>query len=264
VPKFSLEEKTMPGFEFIEDDGLREKAEAALTTKMEELTSSVDEKIDEAVAGLKAKNEELIGEKKSIQERLSEFSDITDPIKAMEALNFLTENEDAKLIKDGKIEEVIEKRTSQLRLDHETALEEFSIKIQDLESSKGKYKSMFQNKIIEDELRAVAAKQGVRMEALSDVLLRGNTVFTLGSDGSVEARDSSGALLKNEKGSVLTPAVWIDGLKDSSPHYWPISEGAGATGKVGNSTDTLDKLNALAERGDMEGFRKLRAKMMGK
>lgn len=251
-------------FSFIEDAAIRAKAEEGNAAELKEINESIDTKVSEAIAGLQSKNDELIGEKRTVQEKLAAFKEITDPEKALEALRFINENEEVQLIKDGKIEDVIDKRTSQMKLDHSTAVTDLADKLEEMTSGKTKYKGLYQTKIMDDSLREVAGRAGVRTEAVVDVLLRAKELFTLGKDGQPEARNSDGKLLKNAAGDVITPSVWMEGLKDSSPHYWPSSEGAGAKGgNITGDADTTEKLAALATKGDMVGYRKLRAQMNG-
>ena len=253
----------MSNFDFIEDEELRAKAIEAADSEIKEmkesLNQSVQEQINEAVAGLKAKNEELIGEKRRIQEVLKNFEDI-DPKKAREALQFLENNEDAQLIKDGKIDELIEKRTSQLRSDYEKQLEELQTILGEHSKKAETYESLYKSKVIEDTLREVALSAKVRSEAVSDILLRGKMIFQLGEDGSLEARDNDGNLVKTEDGKILTPTNWIESLKSDAPHYWPQSEGAGFHGKGGNVGDSNAALIRAAEKGDMKEYRRLREK----
>lgn len=251
-------------FDFIEDEAVREKAIQAHKESMEKVEGSIQEKIDAAVEGLSAKNAELLGEKKDIQQKLQEFADITDPQKALEALKFLDENADAQLIKDGKINELIEKRTSSLRSDHEAAMNEVKAKLEEAAASSARYKGKFETKVIEDTIRAAATEAGVLPAALTDILMRGNPVFSLGANGEVEARDDQGNLLKNSEDMVVTPKNWVAGLKNTSPHYWPTSEGAGAYSANASDADLADQLEALVKKGDMAGYRDLRAKMMQK
>jgi hypothetical protein len=251
-------------FSFIEDETLRAQAEEAYNAEQKANAEDIDAKIAEAVEGLKNKNEELLGEKKTIQERLQKYAEIKDPEEALKALKFINESEEAQMIRDGKFDELLEKRTSNMRLEHDNAITELADKLEEITNSKTKYKSLYQTKIMDDALRDVATKAGVRPEAIPDVLLRANTLFSLGSDGSVEARTSDGKLLKNEDGNVVTPSVWMESLKESSPHYWPSSEGSGARGgNITGDADTTEKLAALAKKGDMQGYRKLRSQMHG-
>jgi len=249
-------------FSFIEDEEVRAKAVEQYEASLKTVTDGVQATVDEAVAGLQSKNAELLGEKKSIQEKLLTFKDITDPEKALEALNFINDNEDAQLIKDGKIGELIDRRTSTMRIDHDNAVKELADKLEAASGGEVKYKGLYETKIMDDALRAVATTAGVRPEAITDVLLRAKGLFTLDKEGGPEARDSAGNLRKNADGNVLTAGVWMEDLKTSSPHYWPSSEGAGAQGgHVAVDADTTAKLADLAKKGDMPGYRRLRAQM---
>lgn len=249
-------------FDFIEDTELREQAQTALDAQLKEVNDGIQDKVDAAVEGLKGKNTELLSEKKTFQEKLAKFSDISDPEKALEALSFLQENEDAQLIKAGRVDEVIAKRTSQMKIDQDAALSDLADKLVNAETSSKEFKGLYESKIMDDELRAVAHKAGIRSEAITDILLRARNIFSLGADGSVEARDSKNALVKNDDGVVVSPGVWMESLKTSSPHYWPTSEGAGAIGSsIAGDVDTTAKLVELAKKGDMAGYRLLRGKM---
>jgi len=251
-------------FEFIEDEAVRAKAVEAYDVQLKEVTDGVQGKIDEAITGLQNKNQELLGEKKTIQEKLATFANIDDPEKALEALKFINENEDAQLIKDGRVSELIEKRTSTMRIDHDTAIKDLADKLEEASGGQVKYKGLYETKVMDDALRAVSMQAGVRQEAVVDILLRAKDLFTLDSKGVVEARDSGGNLRKNDDGNVMTPAVWLEDLKASSPHFWPPSEGSGATGAhITIDADTTAKLADLAKKGDMNGYRKLRKAMNG-
>ncbi len=249
-------------FDFIEDEGARKKAEEAhtanLTTVIEE---TVSKQVAEEVSGLKSKNVELLAEKKKIAETLKNFDNL-DADKAREALKFLEENENARLLKEGKIDELLAKQTSQLKEDHEAEVGELKAQLGTEKTSAGQYKQMFERKVVEDTIRSAAIKAGVRSEALDDVLIHGNIVFSLAEDKTVEARDSEGKLLKIGDDLVLTPDNWLESLKSKSPHYWPDSEGAGGTGSTtgGAYSDLTEAMNAAAKKGNMVLYRKLRAK----
>lgn len=249
-------------FDFIEDEAVRSKAIEQYEAQMKEVNESVQSKIDKAVEGLQNKNKELIGEKKSIQEKLAEFKDITDPVKAMEALKFINENEDAQLIRDGKVGELIEKRTSTMRIEHDNAIRELADKLEATSTAESTYRNLYETKVMDDAIRAHAVQAGVRPEAVSDVLLRAKSMFSLDKEGGVEARDAKGNLRKNDAGNVVTPGVWLEDLKRTSPHYWPASEGAGAVGgSLGADADVTARLADFAKRGDMKSYKALRKKM---
>jgi hypothetical protein len=291
-------------FSFIEDETVRTKAEADhkaelsasletvktemqadFTTKME---SGVKTAVDEAVKGLKDKNSELLGEKKKFQEKMKSFEGINDPEAALEALQFIEKNEHARLLKEGKIDEVIGNSTKKLTDTYEKKMADleakFEAQVADIESggkseiqrlqeeltkaqeSATTFQSKYQVKTVEDSLRDAALAKGVRPEAVADVLLRGNAVFSLGDDGAVEARDADGNLLKSGT-KLMTPDLWVDDLKKSAPYFWPGSKGTGADGGAGGgggaSGDLTEQIAKAAANNDMVTYRKLLAKKNG-
>lgn len=254
----------MVDFSFIEDADIREKAENAHKLEVDELTvdltNQAKTQVEDAVTGLKNKNAELLDEKKKAQDSLKVFDGI-DPEIARTAITFHEENKDAEFLKDGTVDELIDKKTSQLRSDHESALTELSGKLDSAINHGAKYQNLFESKVIDDGLREEAVGQGILPGAVSDIILRGRSVFSLDENGQIEARDAEGKLAVTEDKKVLTPKNWIEGLREKSPHYWPASEGAGAMGGTGAADSDLTKrLNDLAAKGDMKGYRALRDK----
>lgn len=251
-------------FDFIEDEEQRAKAVEAHNNAITEINDSITVKIDEATTGLKTKNDELLGEKKDIQRKLKVW-DGMDFTKVSEAVDFVTNNADVKLIKDGKVDEIIQRETSQLRSDHEAAVSELTTNLSEATTAGATYKGLYETKMIDDTLRDAALGAKVLPAALTDILLRGRNVFSLADDGSVEARDSEGKLAMTDDSKVLTTSNWIESLKKVSPHYWPASEGADAGGGGGGGGNDLSaQITAAADAGDMKLYRKLRDKQKSK
>jgi DNA-directed RNA polymerase subunit F len=247
-------------FDFIEDEEVRAKAIEAHKASMDQVMISIDEKIEEATSGLKQKNDELLNEKKQIQKTLKNFENI-DPEKAREALNFLDNNDDAQMIKDGKIGELIDKRTSQMRSDHEAAILELSNNFEESKSTASQYKGLYESKMIDDAIREAAIGAKVRPEAITDILLRGRSVFSLNEKGDVESRTKDGHLRKTIDDKILTTVNWIEGLKKDAPHYWPGSDGVGANGgHLGDMSDIDRAINQASASGNQAEFRRLRDK----
>jgi len=90
----------------------------------EKITAEAQKLVETQASGIKQKNAELIKEKRELQAKLDPFKDV-DPDSISELMEFkskLENNEDAKLIADGKVEEVVSKRTEKLRLTYEESL----------------------------------------------------------------------------------------------------------------------------------------------
>lgn len=250
-------------FKFITDEKQRTEAIEAHDSEISELKDQHKLMLDDEVNGLKSKNAEILDEKKKADAKLKEF-DNYDFDAANEAMSFLENNKDAKLIKDGKVDELIEKKTSALQSDHEAAVSELNGKLQSSDTRGDLYENLYRTKMVEDALRDAAVTAKVRTKAVADVLLKGRSIFSLAEDGSVEARGQDGKLLKTVDDKVLTTSNWIDGLKKTSPHYWPDSKGAGADGSTGDRGDDLvTAIQRAAESGDQAEYLRLRKKQLG-
>ena len=247
--------------EFIEDSDLKDKIVEISHKELTDIGDAHKLELDETTDGLKNKNVELLDEKKQALKKLEKF-DTYDFDAANDALDFLKNNENAKLIKDGKVDELIEKETSSLRSDHEAVLLEINGNL-DSQTNRGNlYEGLYKTKMVEDALRDAAVAAKIRPEAITDVLLHGRNIFSLSEDGSIEARDSEGKLQKTSDGDkVLTTTNWIEGMKKTSPHYWPGSSGAGAnSGGDTGGDDLTAALQRAADSGNMVEFTRLRKK----
>lgn len=250
----------MPGFDFIEDQEVREQAEGVLKASIEEVKGSLQDDIaaavSEATKGLKENHDKLLDEKKKLQKT---YEGITDPQEALEALKLINENEEMKLLKEGKFEEVIEKRLSEKTGEFETQIGELSTKNKEAVERADKYQTLYENKLVTDAIRDAATVAKVEPHAVADALLHGQAVFSVAEDGTVEARGKDGKLLKDEDGKVLTPSLWIESRKKVSPHWWPKSEGGDLN--PGEDYESIDaQMRRAADKGDTALYRKLKEK----
>ena len=248
-------------FEFIEDEALRTKVTEefnnGVKSQIDEVKNSLQEEFNTNIEGLKTKNQELLDEKKKLQQK---FEGIENPEDALEALKLVTENEEIKLIKEGKFEEVIERRLSGVKSEHEEEIGKLLDQIKETSTSAEKYKGLFESKTIDDALRDAAGKAGVEGHAIEDVLNSGRLIFSVGEDGSVEARGRDGKLLKTEDDKILSPGNWIEERKTVSPHWWPRSESGGFNPDLASMDDLDRKILEASQRGDSKEYRRLRDK----
>lgn len=244
-------------FDFIEDEEQRAKAVTAYKESIDTIKGGMETQIQEAISALKQKNDDIISEKRTLQEKLDGFKDLNpDEIKiAMEK---------AKKAEEEKMtaEERAAKKVSDLKNDHSMILEEMQSKLDSATKNEVEFKNKFEGKVIEDDLRAQAVSAGVRPEAVEDVVMQGRAVFSLGEDGSVEARGADNSLLKNNDGIIMTSKVWMDGMKKDKSYFWPGSTGADMTGRHGSTNDeNVEKMAALLDKGDFAGYKALKAKL---
>jgi hypothetical protein len=103
---------------------------------------------------------------------------------------------------------------------------------------------------IDGRIREAAAKAALVPSAIEDVLGRGRRVFSLDKDGTPVARNAEGEVIAGKDGeSPLSPAEWLETMKETAPHWWPPSSGAGAPGagaRGGESALTYEQAGQLS------------------
>lgn len=189
-----------------------------------ELQAIIDKQVNEQVVGLKAKNSELLGKLKEQNENLKRFEGI-DPEQVKGILQRFDNDEEAKLIAEGKIDEVINKRTERLRHDVEKKLQSEKRRAEKAEEFANKFRS----RVLGDEIRAAASQSGALASAQEDLILRAKGTFKINDEGQAVAVDEENNPIMGKDGRTpLTPAEWIDSLKESAPHLFPSASGTGS------------------------------------
>lgn len=189
-----------------------------------EVQAIIDKAVSEQVSGLKAKRDELLGKVKEQSDNLKRFEGIDpDTVKGM--LKRFENDEEAKLIADGKLDEVINKRTERLRGDVDKQLKEANSKVEKAEIFANKFRA----RVLGDEIRSAAGKAGALSSAQEDLILRAKGIFQINDEGQAVAVDEDGNPVMGKDGRTpLSPAEWIESLKESAPHLFPAASGTDA------------------------------------
>ena len=198
-------------------------------TQFDELQAEIDR--------LRSHSNKLLDEKKTLKTQFDEFKTQFDGIDADSVKNMMKvfeSSEEAKLIAEGKLDEVIKKRTEKVILTKESAIEELTGKYNELQEKHNTVDNLYKTEKVTNELRDAAEKLDVLPTAIDDVVMRGLGIFQVGDDRKVEARDKDGNLLKVGS-KVLSPELFVKDLQDKAPHFWPQSKGAGANGGLANN-----------------------------
>jgi hypothetical protein len=222
-----------------------------------EIQALIDAKVSDSVKGLKAKNEELIGAEKKLKDQMKQFEGI-DPIKTKEMLARLENDAEAKLIAEGKINEVIEARTEKLRA-------ELGRQVKEAQEAAGlheKRAKAFEGRVLDDALRAAATSAGLHQHAIEDALFRGRAMFKLDPDGkAVQLGDDGQPVLGKDGKSPFTPSEWLESMKETAPHWFPAGNngsGGGAGGLKGPQgaktmqRSQFDQLDPVAKKAAMD------------
>jgi hypothetical protein len=180
--------------------------------------------IDSAVAGLKAKNSEILGTLKATKERLAALEGI-DPEGIRSLLSKVSEDEDKALIKSGDIDAVINKRTERMKAGFEA---ETKAEREARERAESRVQA-FSKRVLENSIRAEAGAAGLHQFAVEDALYRAGSMFVIDDNGNPVAAE--GVLGKD--GKPLTLKEWFGDMKEKAPHWFPAAQsGSGAQGNT--------------------------------
>lgn len=230
----------------------------------EAIGGKVQQYVEREVTGLKNKNQELLGSLKSTKTELESIKGQFEglDIEAVKGLlKKASQDEETRLIAEGKLDEVVSKRTERLRADLDKQLKAEQERAQKAEA----FANRFRDKVLADSIRAAALKAGALPEAAEDIILRARGTFTLNEDGEAVAVDADGQVIYGKDGKTpLNPLEWAESLREAAPHLWPRAQGAGPTGDNGGKAtkkwgDYTEAERAELARSNPEAFKKLLA-----
>src|SRR5690606_24260501 len=212
--------------------GLELPEEKAAALK-EALAAKAREVVDKEVTGLKSKNSELLGLNKTIKTEFEQFKGQFEGLDVEAVKSLLqraSQDEETKLIAEGKIDEVVSRRTERLRGDYDKQLQAERERAEKAEA----FAKRFKDKVLADSIREAALKDGALAEATDDIILRARNTFRLNEDGEPVEMDAEGEVIYGKDGKTpLTPLEWAESLREAAPHLWPRAQGAGPTGDKG-------------------------------
>lgn len=173
--------------------------------------------LDSEVTGLKSKRDELLESQKKLKGQLGQYEGI-DADKARKLQQLIEQDEDAKLLAEGNVDAVFDKRTKAMKDEYDAKLQAANTQAESL-----------RDRALNDEIRREASQAGVLPSAVDDVLLRARSQFTVSEMGQLAARE--GVLGKD--GNALGSIEWLDQLRESAPHLFPQAHGSNAPGSNG-------------------------------
>ncbi len=181
--------------------------------------------VDAAVAGLKAKNAELLGSLKERTEKLKEFDGI-DPTAVRSILTKFASEEEAALLAKGEIDTVLTKRTERMQAEHLKTLKAE----QDARTRAEGKASKLAARTLAGAIRDAAIKSGALPEATDDIVLRAGGMWRLSDDGDPVAMNGDEVILSKDGKTPLSTQEWAESLRETAPHLWPKAQGTNAPG----------------------------------
>lgn len=192
----------------------------------DDLKPVVQAMIDQAVSGLKTKNGELIAAQKELKTQLTQFEGI-DPQAVHAILKRFTDDEEAGLIKAGKIDEVLNRRTERMQADWQKKVDAEKTRALKLEAKANKLAA----RATSEAIIKAATKAGALPEAAEDIVLRAQGAgWTINDEGEVVAMRDNEIIFGKDGKTALTPLEWAESLREAAPHLWPRAQGSNAPG----------------------------------
>eukprot|EP00659_Diplonema_papillatum_P005151 gene5151-7885_t len=196
-----------PGFR------MRPPPYAPSRTQFADYLTAIAAAVEAATLGLKNKNTELLGSLRTTKTELDGFKSQFEGLDIAAVKGLLTkvgQDEETKLIAEGKLDEVITRRTERLRTDYDTKLAAEKARADKAEQFAAKYS----DKVLADSIRAAAIKAGALPEAAEDIILRARGTFKLSEDGEAIATDRDGEVVYGKDGKTpLSPLEWAESLR---------------------------------------------------
>ncbi len=204
----------------------------------------------EDTSGLKSalqKERDAVKEAKRLQKEIEQRYEGIDPDKVKTMLAKFDNDDEAKLIAAGKIDEVVTKRTEKLRVELQKQVDAAKGETKAATDRAGK----FSQRVLDNHIRAAATKVGLHAHAVEDALFRARNMFSLDDAGEAVQLDNEGKPVLGKDGKTpFTPVEWLESMKEIAPHWFPVSgSGGGAGGGTkdagGVKTINREKFNQL-------------------
>lgn len=216
-------------------DGLAEHLKPLYTKTDDGYVLDLDDKdfktrLDE----FRTNNRNLTREKAMLEEAIAKSKHI-DPEKyaeAMEALKALDAMEDAELLKKGKFEEVIKKRTQAMATEYENRMKGLQTSEQKLREEQAALESMLGRVMIESTVLQTLGKVGtIKAGAQDDVINRAMRTWKFDpKTRQLVAKNDAGEVIYDEKGDPLSVDKWGQTLVKSAPFLFEAASGGGSGG----------------------------------
>ncbi|OTG79068.1 hypothetical protein B9T31_17365 [Acinetobacter sp. ANC 4558] len=195
-----------------------------------EVQAAIQKAVDEQVQGLKTKNNELTQTNKDLKTELTGIKsqlEGVDLTAVKELLAKAGQDEETKLIAEGKIDEVIQKRTEKMRQDHEKQMTALTDKAAKAEA----YANQFKQSVVKGQIAQAFSGIGGLAEATDDVTALALSQFALDEQGNAVMVGADGLPVIGKDGDTpLSPKEWVETLKENKPYFFPRPNGSGAPG----------------------------------
>lgn len=200
-------------------------------------------------SGLRGNRDTILEEKRDLEARFKaleeQWKDL-DPETVRAILAKFENDEEGKLIKEGKWEEVIESRVENLKKDFAAKLEAATKKIDELTTALGGKDEMITVLKVDSQVRELGLAMDPPMDpkGLGDAIRAARTLFKLDKNNEpVALQDGNTPIIGKDGKTPLGIEEWLQNTFESGKTlWWGHSSGGGATGGGDGDRDkNLDK-----------------------
>lgn len=214
-----------------------------------EIQALIQAKIDQEVAGLKKKNSELIGKVKESQEVVKQFEGLdVGVLKNLQKQ--MQENEEMRLLAEGKTEEVVTRRVELLKKDYDNQVGALKAAIEERDSILKQKEENLRKLAVDGTVREAYMGLGFEPTALDYVIREARDTFIMDEHGDVVPRDAKGQVIFSKDGkNPITTNEWLMLMAEKKPFLRGTSKGAGAQGNKSGSRNfsELSSTGKIAE-----------------
>ncbi|MCK5131709.1 MAG: hypothetical protein KAR40_06100 [Candidatus Sabulitectum sp.] len=132
---------------------------------------------------------------------------------------------------DAKLDELTEKRIGSRLAPVERENKRLTTDLAKALETVGILQAAEVKRTIDDSVRKEATKIKVIPEAIDDVIMLANAVFEVTEDGQTLTKENPFGITPG-----LTAEGFLQDMQEKRPHWWPKSEGSGATGSLGGGS----------------------------
>lgn len=185
---------------------------------------------------------------KAIKDMQEKYEGI-DPEQVKSLMAKFNSKEEAELIAAGKMDQVIELRTEKQRVAQQKLIDAANAHAKAADERAAK----FSQRVLDNHIRAAAAKAGLHAHAIEDALFRARVMFSLNESGDAVQLGADGHPVLGKDGkTAFSPAEWLESMKETAPHWFPAGASGGGAGNdkgaggAGSKTITRDQFDALS------------------
>lgn len=210
-----------------------------------EIQAAIAAAIEQETQGLKAKNKELLGK---LSDTKTAFDDLKNQLTGVDLKKYrefsekLKQDDDARLIAEGKIDDVINNRVQAMQQQYESKLQQTASEAE-----------LYKSKVLNGYIASAAAQAGVDPSAIDLVSL-------MASQSGVKLDERGNPVIVNGDGNIVysadgvTPKSlndWLAELRSAKPLLWGQPQGTGALGNQGGQSQKKPEDFTEQEKRDM-------------